>query len=42
LQAIIVKPSDLVMDEFVQTREFEPLLVELEEFQHVEFESICN
>jgi hypothetical protein len=34
LQAILVKPNDLVMDEL------EPLPIDLEEFQHVEFELV--
>jgi len=42
LQVVLVKPNDLLMDEPIQTRELEPLLVELENFQHVEFEPICN
>ncbi len=32
----MVKPNDLVMDEL------EPLPIELEEFQPIEFELICN
>jgi hypothetical protein len=42
LQAILFKPNDLVMDEFVQTRELEPLFVEPKEFQLVEFELISK
>jgi hypothetical protein len=42
LQAILVKPNDLVTNELVQTRKPKPLFVEPKEFQLVEFESICN
>jgi hypothetical protein len=42
LQAILVKPSDLVTNELVQTRELEPLPIEPKEFQHVKFELVCN
>jgi hypothetical protein len=39
---ILVKPSDLVTNEPIQTKELEPLHVELEYFQLVEFEPINN
>jgi len=42
LQPILIKPNDLIIDEFVQTKEPKPLPIELEDFQHVEFESINN
>ncbi len=42
LQAILVKPSDMVMDELVQTRELEPLPIELEKIQPIEFELVYN
>ncbi len=42
LQPILAKPSDLAIDEPVQTRELEPLHVELENLQHVEFELVNN
>jgi hypothetical protein len=42
LQLVLVKLSDLVTDEFVQTKELNSLFVELEGFQVVEFELVCN
>jgi hypothetical protein len=42
LQVVLVKPSDLITYEHVQTKEPEPLLlVEREEFQLVEFEPVA-
>ncbi len=32
LQLVLVKPNDLVMDDLIQTKEFEPLPVELKIF----------
>jgi hypothetical protein len=42
LQYVLVKPSDLVINEPIQGKEFEPLPVELEDLQNLEFESINN
>ncbi len=42
LQLILVKLSDLATYEPVQTREFEPLLVEPKNLQLVEFEPVKN
>jgi hypothetical protein len=42
MQLILVKPCDLVTDEFVQTKEVVPLLVEPKDFQLVRFESVNN
>jgi hypothetical protein len=42
LEVVLVKPTNLVMDEYIQTKKHEPLLVEPQEFQPVEFEPICN
>ncbi len=42
LQLVLTKLSDLVIDEHVQTKELEPLLVELEDFQLIKFEPINN
>ncbi len=42
LQVVLVKPSDLVTNEPIQTRKLEPLFVELEEFQPIKFEPVCN
>jgi hypothetical protein len=42
LQPILTKPSDLAIDEPVQTREPEPLRVEPEDLQHVKFELLNN
>ncbi len=42
LQHVLVKPSDLVIDEFIQTKKPDSLLIGLEGFQPVKFESICN
>jgi hypothetical protein len=42
LQPILAKPSVLAIDEPIQTREPKPLLVELEDFQLVEFELVIN
>ncbi len=42
LQPILVKPSDLVTNEPIQTRKLDSLLVKPESFQHVGFEPICN
>ncbi len=42
MQVVLIKHNDLVMDEHVQIRESQPLPVEHEEFQHVEFERIYN
>jgi len=38
----LVKLSDLITDDLVQTKEPKPLLVELEDLQHVEFELVDN
>jgi len=40
LQHVLVKPSDLVSDKLVQTKELDSLLVELEGFQLVKFEPV--
>jgi hypothetical protein len=40
LRLILFKPSDLVTNEPVQTKELVPLLVEFEDFQHAKFEPI--
>jgi hypothetical protein len=42
LQPILVKLGDLINDELVQTKKPIPLLVELEDFQHVGFELVNN
>jgi hypothetical protein len=42
LQPILVKPGDLVIDELVQAKELVPLLIELEDFQPIEFEMVNN
>ncbi len=42
LQPVLVKPSDLVIDELVQTREPNSLPIKLEGFQPVKFELVCN
>jgi hypothetical protein len=42
LQPILVKPGDLVIDKLVQAKEPTPLLVELKDFQLVEFALISN
>jgi hypothetical protein len=42
LQLVLVKLSDLATDEPFQIRDFEPLLVELEDPQLVEFEPFNN
>jgi hypothetical protein len=42
LQPVLVKPNDLVIDELVQTREPDSLLIKLEGFQLVKFELVCN
>jgi hypothetical protein len=41
-QLVLAKLDDLATDEPIQTREFEPLLVELENLQIVEFELVNN
>ncbi len=38
----MVKPSNLVIDELIQTKELVPLLVEHEDFQLVGFKPISN
>jgi hypothetical protein len=42
LQPVLVKLGGLVTNELVQARELIPLPVELEDFQHVEFEPISS
>ncbi len=42
LQPVLVEPSDLVINELVQAKEFVPLFVEPKDFQLVEFEPISN
>jgi hypothetical protein len=42
LQHVLIKPSDLVVGEHVQTKELEPLPVEYEDLQPTKFESINN
>ncbi len=42
LQLVLVKPSDLVIDEPVQIEEHAPLPTELKDFQLVEFELVNN
>ncbi len=42
LQPVLVKPSDLVIDELVQTREPNSLPIKLEGFSPVKFELVCN
>jgi hypothetical protein len=42
LQPALVKPNDLTIDELVQTKKLEPLHVEHEDLQHVEFELVNN
>jgi hypothetical protein len=42
LQLVLVKPSEVVIDVLVQAKELDSLLVELEGFQLVKFEPICN
>ncbi len=42
LQPILVKYSDLAIDEHVQTREPKPLLVEPKDRQPIQFEPINN
>jgi hypothetical protein len=42
LQHVLAKPSDLVTNEPIQTNELEPLHVELEDLQLVEFEPVNN
>jgi len=42
LQHVLVKPSDLVIDEPIQTRESDSLPIELEGFQPIEFEQVCK
>jgi len=42
LQPILANLSDLVIDEYVQTKELEPLLIENANFEHVEFEPVNN
>jgi hypothetical protein len=42
LQLVLAKPSDLATNELVETKEPEPLLVEHEDLQLVEFELVNN
>jgi hypothetical protein len=42
LQHVLVKPGDLVTNELVQTKKPIPLLVELKDFQPIEFELVSN
>jgi hypothetical protein len=42
LQVVLVKPSEMVIDELVQTKEPNSLSIESQGFQLVEFEPICN
>ncbi len=39
---MLIKPSDLFIDEPTQTKKPEPLLVEFEDLQLVEFELVNN
>ncbi len=41
LVLVKVKPSDLVIDEPIQTKELDSQPIELEDFQLVEFEPVC-
>jgi hypothetical protein len=41
LQLVLVKPSDLVIDEPIQTKELDSQPIELEDFQPIEFEPVC-
>jgi hypothetical protein len=40
LQLVLVKHGDLVINKLVQAKELVPLLVELEDFQPIEFEPV--
>jgi hypothetical protein len=42
LQVVLVKLSEVVIDELVQIKEHDSLPIELHSFQLVEFEPICN
>ncbi len=42
LQLVLIKPSDLVTDEPIQTKEHEPLPIEPKDLQHVKFELVNN
>jgi len=42
LQLVLITLNDLVMDDPIQTKEREPLLVEPKDFQPVEFKPINN
>jgi hypothetical protein len=42
LQPVITKPNDPATNEHVQTKELEPLPIELEDLQLVEFELVNN
>jgi hypothetical protein len=42
LQLVLVKPSDLVIDEPIQAKEPIPLSIEPKDFQHVRFELVSN
>jgi hypothetical protein len=42
LQPVLIKPSDLVINEPVQTNKLESLPVELENLQPIEFEAVNN
>ncbi len=41
-QPVLAKPSDLVIDEHVQTKEHESLPIEHENLQPIEFEPVNN
>jgi hypothetical protein len=42
LQLVLANPSDLVIDEPIQTKELKPLPIENANFEHVEFELLNN
>jgi hypothetical protein len=42
LQRVLAKSNDLVIDELVQTKQPEPLPIELGDFQLIEFELVNN
>jgi hypothetical protein len=42
LQLVLVKLSDMIIDEHVQIKKLEPLVVEIENYKPIEFESINN
>jgi hypothetical protein len=42
LQLVLVKPSEVVIDELVQTKKIDSLPIEFEGFQPIEFEPVYN